>query len=722
MSTFIWKPSGVATWKGGPLFLAPEGSSGTPTIKGPDGKTYTGKYINTNEGRRQWVFPKELVGMQGLEVSYGGTTATIENGAQSYEGSSLSGMQARAKGSLGSAGGMGGAGGFSPTQIGQYAFAPAYLGGMFPQATLAQFNPIQAAPYKYTDPFKFAGKYGQAARDEITKNYKQAKELGLDQVQTELQGLKDFVPGASALKRDTLAQDNIFNQEQRTKQVDTTLPEVRAQLMNQGQRADTFAKGKLTSDIEDRAFEVGVRSKAADIGNAGGFGASSSVSRKTSDLMSAEQRLNLSKYGDQLLTNNIGTKANLYLAPTAYSDAGQQVRVTPSVDAGSRVAQNFSQINQLASLPTSQAFNSEIGQQQFSTNLEQGTRTFNAQNQFQASQFNAQAQNQFALDLFGYQAGYAGALAGASQTNLNTGFALQQQQQAQDVFNQGRGNAQSNQTAGAVGSIIGGLAPSVINAVGDYLDSPSSSGSTSGGGLNLSPTTGLIDSTSGVVSPDGYSSGGGLASSGSSTGGGLASNAVSTEAVTSAPIQSVPVTAEANIDQTSSFVKQLKTSQLSASNVKSIVENTPEIDNSHIEDLHDFLKTTNTTLDVEPGKEVDVLKALTKSSDALLGFAGISKTPQQGTIKIGYNGAGKPVYADPKLSFSTDVEVGSKTINEVKDMLHPFEMFTPEDSIKFGNLANKSSDLEFIKTLDAHHDSKQFSSFLSSLNSYLQGA
>lgn len=723
MSTFIWKPSGVATWKGGPLFLAPEGSSGTPTIQGPDGKTYTGKYINTNEGRRQWVFPKELVGMQGLKVTYGGTTSTIENGSQSYEGSSLSGWSPRAKGSLGAGGGFagGGAGGFAPSQVGQYAFAPAYLGGMFPQASLAQFNPIQAAPYKYTDPFKFAEKYGQATRNEITKNYQQAKELGLDQVQTELQGLKDFVPGASELKRNTLSQDNLFNQAERTKQVDTTLPEVRAQLMGQGQRAETLAGGRLPSSIEDRAFEVGVRSRSADNSSAGGFGAQSSVARKASDLMSAEQRLNLSKYGDQLLTNNIGTKANLFLAPTAYSDAGQQVRVTPSVDAGSRTAQNFGQINQIASLPTSQAYQGEIGQQQFATNLEQGTRTFNAQGQFQASQFNAQAQNQFALEQFGYNAGYAGALAGAAQTDLNTGFGVQQQQQAYDVFNQGRGNAQSNQTAGAVGSILGSVLPSAINAVGSYLDSPTPtapiSGVSQGGGYLPSTNTNPINAGTDF---SGSSSGGGLSSGGVSDGGGLASSPI--DSVSSEPTTFIPATAEANLEAVAPRVAELKTASLTSDNIKQVIENTPDIDNKHIEDLQDFLKTTGTSLNVEESKVPETLKALTKSSESLLGFVGISKEPLPGVIPVGFNGSGQPIYADPKLKFSTDIQVGDKTMQEVTGMLNPFQVFTEEDSIKFRSMGNKASDLEFIKTLDSHYESNDFGQFLSSINSFLQGA
>lgn len=89
--TYIWKPSTVYSWKKQPVLLVPSETEGVPTITTADGKTYTGKFINNNEGRKQYGFPAELVNMENLTVSYGGQTATIATGSTSYEGNSLGG-------------------------------------------------------------------------------------------------------------------------------------------------------------------------------------------------------------------------------------------------------------------------------------------------------------------------------------------------------------------------------------------------------------------------------------------------------------------------------------------------------------------------------------------------------------------------------------------------------------------------------------------------------
>ena len=287
------------------------------------------------------------------------------------------------------------------------------------------------------------------------KNYALGKELALDTLDTELAGLEKFIPAKANLQRGQVGLDNVFNQAQRTQQIDTALPGVRKDLETQAERARTLASGRLPSSIEDRALEVGVRSKAADL--TGGFGAQSSASRKVSDLLSADQRLDLSKYGDQLLTSNIGAKASLELAPTEYANAGSQINVNPTLSPSQLISSNMSQISGIVSLPTGRAFSSNIQQNQFSTGLEQQTRQFNAGNELQNSQFNAGVGNSFALQKFGYDVSYAGAVAGAQQTDINTNLALEQQQQYQQIVQQLMHQSQSIQQIGAIVQGISGL-------------------------------------------------------------------------------------------------------------------------------------------------------------------------------------------------------------------------------------------------------------------------
>lgn len=437
--TFIYKP---VTSKG-PVFLAPGGKSNPPTIRLPSGKTITGSYYNTvDEGlgpRSQYTFPREILGLTDFELSYGDQVGKITSGGQSFEGANLASWEARSKGS---AGGGGYPSGFGPGFAGQYGVYPNYLGGQFPSPFLAQYSPIGAAPYTFTDPQEFAKAFGGFNREEITKNFQLAKQFGLEQVATELAGLQGYTPAASALKRGETAIDNLFNQYQREQQVARGLPGVREELAGQTGRAESYARGRIPDEISDRALELGIRSEAADLATFGGFGARSAAGRKVSDLLSAEKRVQLSQYGDQLLTQNIGTRANLFLAPTEYSDAGAQIRVMPEVGAGRAAAQFAGEINQYASIPATTALGSVVGQNQFTTGLEQQTRQFNAGNQLQLSEFNAGTQNQFALTKFGYDVGYAGTVAGAAQTDINTQTGLQQQAMAMEVFKQYLAQAQ----------------------------------------------------------------------------------------------------------------------------------------------------------------------------------------------------------------------------------------------------------------------------------------
>lgn len=709
MSSFIWKPSTVNSWKGGPVLLAPDsGTKQAPTITGSDGKTYTGKYVNTNEQRHQWVFPKELVGMQGLQVSYGGQTGTIQSGSQSYEGGDIGGWQARDKGSLGGSGGEAGVGGwFTPGQAGQFGFYPAYLGGEFPSPSLANYKDIKKSPYKATDVFDFASKFGELNRSEIGKNYEQSKNMGLDALNTELKGLQGFAPAAAALQRSLVSEDNIFNQQQRTQQIDQTLPGVRGQLNDQGTRAETFAGGRLGSAIEDRAYEVSARSRAADLASSGGFGAGSSAARKTSDLMSAEQRLNLSKYGDQLLGQNISTKANLLLAPTEYANAGSQIKVNPTVDAATRGSQFLNEINQGTLLSPGAALQGTIQQEQFKTSLDSQTRQFNAGNRLQTSMFNAGVENQFALAQFGYNVGYAGAVAGAYQTDSNTQLELQQQQQAQDTFNASKNDTQTSNTIGAITGILSGI--------GSFLGGGSSGGADTGGG----DVSGFDVEGGGMAEPpplappaEDYNGSGTSAPSSSGTvtgstydptvsvpssGGGSSPSYSSTPLPSSGPYSSpetVSLGSSDSVPQTFDFARMAS------------------IAPDHAVQMKSFIQDVGTG--GAPRISLPAARTLAAASDNTMQMAGLSNKPQAGYVPAGYNTSGKQIYASKALMTNSSTEPGSEIVNTIAKTFSPFQSFTKEDQThleKIGGLV----DSEFLKTLDnfaAAKDPKAFAKLL----------
>lgn len=473
---FIYKPQ----TRKGPVFIAPFNAGTAPTITGSDGKVYTAKRGDQAggvfEGHHgfQWVFDNDVIGLNDATINYGDQSGKIGAGRMSYRGGDLGGWQESSKGAIGDTSEMMGGSippGMAPGNIGYGAF-PAYLGGQFPSPFL--INPV---PYKYTDPFEFSKKWGDLSRDEVTKNSAKAKELALDQLNTELQGLQAFTPGATALKRETIAGDNTFNQQQRTQQLAAAMPQLRGQfeglegdLEAQRGRAATYASGRAPDEITDRSLELTLRSRAADQSRASGFGGMAADT--VSDRLSAETRLALAQYGENLTGQNVGARsalinqrAALELAPTSYSDAGSQIRVVPSVSGAGLAQGNLSQLNQLSMLAASQAFQGETQQQQYITNQE-----------YDRQVRNTGTQNEFAMGKFAYDVGYAGTLAGAAQTDINTQLGLAQQAAANEASMGAQNDAQTGNTVGSIAAGVG----AIVSAIPSVIDSLSGTGGSQG--------------------------------------------------------------------------------------------------------------------------------------------------------------------------------------------------------------------------------------------------
>jgi len=699
--SYIYKP---ATRKG-PVFLAPV-DSGPPVITGPDGTKYVGVRADQkggaffNEGRYQFVFDDDVIGLKGATLSYGDESFPLESGGQSYEGSSLSSLAPRDKGSVGSAGSSGIGGGPTTDSTG-LGFAPADLTGQFPSPVLTNYDPIAAAPYEFTDPMAFTKAYAPFARDQLNISNEQAKEFAYSALDTELKSLQSFIPQQAELKRQQTDLDNFFNQEQRLRQVEQGVPGARQDLEAQRLRAQGYAKGQLPDSNQDRALELGLRGDAADRASSAGFGASSSVSRKASDLMSAEKRFQISQYGEQLTGQNVNARAGLLLAPTEYSNAGQQINVNPSVSPAQLQTQARQEISQQTGVSTTQALSTNIQQNQFTTNLEQQTRTFNASNTLQNDQFNATNENSFALNKFGYKVSLAGAQAGAAQTGSNAQIAIDQQKRAEEIYKNYQSMAQSNVQLKTVLSAItalaggSGSAASAITGIKDILNSL---GLTIGSGEDSSTDTGGArpPRPEGATGPDPTEGG----------------TRTPDEVDTTGPEEPDDI----NAPDSSSSDTSSDSGETSTGGGDSL--------GGSAADAGRGLKTRSATLSkdeqlVKSAYTNDTGLSLTKAdattfshkADRVMNSAGMSHQPSKDNVAVGVDFQGRTLYSNKKMAANQNTNAGQTQVEFFKKLLDPTGVFSKEDSTtldKIGVVASDASFLLHLSELQSKGDKKGF--------------
>ena len=662
MAGFIYKPS----TRKGPVFLAPSASSEAPTITLPDGKVITavrgdraGGVYEGHDGF-QWVFPREVLGQKGAKLSFGGQTQDLGDTNMSYRGSALGSLSESSKGAIGD----NNFGPLSPGNIGGFGSTTADLTSEFPSPTLLNYkgNP---GNFEFTDPMAFAEKFGDFNRNEIRKNFNTASDIGLKELNLELAGMQSFVPAASALKRSELSLDNVFNQDQRTRQVDATLPDARRQLREQGQRAETYARGEVPDSVTDRALELGIRSDAADLATAGGFGANSRLSGKISDLMSAKERIGLSQYGDQLLGTNVDRSANLFLAPTSYSDAGQQVKVTPSVDLGTRTANALTQVNADTLINPTNALTSVTNQRQF-----------NATNKIGVDQFNANTDNTFKQNLFNYRVGLAGQYAGANQTAINTQIALDQQAQARDEAAKQAQKKRSSDNIGSVADLIGGL---------------SQLGSLFGIGANT-PAGNTADTNIGAT-PN-FSTG---ANSG---------NVTFDPGVTPNPEFDTSQPFDYRMDENGNTTPEVSPYQFTDVQRAAGVQ---------VNNAANELGVQRIAATLTPAEAEKVVQA----SESVSRVAGISNAASNTNTFVGNNSRGQPVYAETALLKSNDTNEGNAFVKTLKGALDPLGVFDKEDSTALDKIGTVASDANFINNLSLLYQNGDKKGFVAALTNRL---
>lgn len=453
------------------IFIQGGSASNPPVITDSAGREHRGQYLNNEGGQVQFVFPS-FTDTEPAKLTYNGQSQEIPGFGSEFSGPNMGSLQQRAnKGpSASGAGGGSGAsvGGMSSSISGGVAF-PIDISSEFPDPVLTDYTPIEAAPYKYVDPIEFASKFSNFNRSELAKNMKMSKDFALDLIDTELQALEKYVPKSAGIKRFEIAADNVFNQQQRTQQLETAIPDQLADLNRIAGDYRTYASGEVPNPVVDRAMQLGTASAAADVAATSGFGVGSSAARKLTDLMSADQRIQLSQMGLQGLSDNAVTQANLRLAPTSYSDAGQQINVMPSVSGSQLQSAVNSDINNRTLLDPATGLSTEVNQNQFTTQLEQGTRQFNASNTLQNDQFNATNQNSFAMELFNYRAQLANAIQQATQGTLNIEREDMLREQNQEIF---KDYFEQAQRAGDRGAVAAGIAQIVkgFGGIGAFIN------------------------------------------------------------------------------------------------------------------------------------------------------------------------------------------------------------------------------------------------------------
>lgn len=253
---------------------------------------------------------------------------------------------------------------------------------------------MTAADYTLLDPADVQAEFGDITRNEIRKNSALSSDLALDAIDTELQGLLNYAPTAANLQRQQVALDNTTNQAERLRMLEQADPNIRADLESQRGRASAYAEGRVPDSIQDRLLELGIQSSAADRAASGGFGKGSSAALKAGQLMSAEKRIALSQYGDQLLSNNIGQRTSTLLADQQYATGGSQISVMPTFSAGQAAMAIASEANQ-GNITARDALANKTQQAQFKAELEQDTNKTNltvaSQRDLSQAQINLQA-------------------------------------------------------------------------------------------------------------------------------------------------------------------------------------------------------------------------------------------------------------------------------------------------------------------------------------------
>lgn len=543
---FLWKP--VSESDGRLVVLIPNKYNNQINqvyVVTPDGQRVQGRFAgNTSNGQRGH-FRFDRPGESFPPGSY--VEMSLDNGQAVTWG--IGNPALRNPGGLGQVGETGAApsaatGASAGASVGTAETGPGFA---YPQSDFSGLDFAEVTPsflpnlnVPTVDPIGRTGEVGAFNAGQFQQNLQIGSQNAQDLIQLEFQGLQAFnraardlqqegiidenafnklqvaaanefnrtqIPQANVFNQQQIGQANVFNQQQRLDQLDTALPGARDTILQQIERGKTLAEGKFVSGAEDRAFETAARNAAAEGTVVRGFGDDSVFGRRASDLLSAQQRLQLSQVGAQNLDRFLTLGANLAFdqpikqnpildQPLQFQPqqarTAQDIPGAPARPASELAVQQQGALTQLNTIAPSQAITFDIGQNQFQSNLDQRTNEFNSRLDFESQKFNSETGLQVSLEQL-----YADLFNAQQQASaINQGIATDI---AQDQFAVGQQSATYN----AIGQGIGGIA-SILRGV------------LSGGGGGSEAVAGVGESVSGVEGALGLSSSGASATIGGS--------------------------------------------------------------------------------------------------------------------------------------------------------------------------------------------------------------
>ena len=396
-------------------------------------------------------------------------------------------------------------------------------GFAFPQADFSSLdfqdiNPsfIPNIQVPVVDPIERTGEVGEFNRFQFQRNLAQGSQNALDLLELEFQGLEQFnrearalqqegiidenafnqaqvaaankfnrseIPAANEFNRGQVTEANIFNQQERLRQLETALPGARDTILAGLDRNAQLAEGVLPDSIEDRAFEIASRSAAADASSIRGFGDDSTFSRRTSDILSAQQRLEVGQLGEAGISRFLSLGANLAFdqpikqnpvldQPLVFqpqlANTSQDVRGRPERGAATLAVEQQSFLNPLTTITPGQAIQFDIGQNQFQASLDQRTNEFNSNLDFNAQKVNSSADLEVQLEQLNSEVFNAQQESNAINAGIESQLAQDRFQAGVDAGGQAAIFNTVGQVAGAAATIFGrgGSAGSPATAAG----------------------------------------------------------------------------------------------------------------------------------------------------------------------------------------------------------------------------------------------------------------
>jgi hypothetical protein len=367
------------------------------------------------------------------------------------------------------------------------------------------FTPISTSNLPITqanlvDPLLSTARTGNFNTERMMAGVPVAQDMTLSMLANELMGLGSYVPGAAGIARSESLKDmgfnaaatgmanqinfsrlpqvsavdmalmgpvNQFNQNQRTSLINQAVPGASKSIQEGMQRGSEYAQGKLLKTAEDRAYEMIGRSASADANAARGFGDNSVFGRQTSDMLSAERRLNLSQMGDTMVNNWLRTgastvfeqpvKVNPLTASQSFSalspslsNAGSQVQVNPSVSPAQMSTNFLSSLMGLNTISPDAAISAQLNQSGNNASL-----LANRNNTIFSGDLQAQGANQ-AMQYDQMQTQISGNIANqmnieaAAQNSLNSQSAMMAALLAWQFQQAALGQAQQNNMLGGL--------------------------------------------------------------------------------------------------------------------------------------------------------------------------------------------------------------------------------------------------------------------------------